>query len=68
MTEMAYVAIHSCGRIVAGTVDVPEHRRITGRDVAGWIRRGDTIKHISLDKAKAQDWCDCWRKAAKAKP
>ncbi len=58
---MSYVAIHSCGRIVAATVDMKEHAKAVARDVARWVRLGDKVQRMSVEKARRSDWCECWR-------
>ena len=62
--DMAYVAIHSCGKIVAASVDVPVNTSCA-RHVASWIRRGEVVKRMSVEKARRSEWCQCYRKAPK---
>ena len=70
MRDMAYVAIHSCGKIVAASVDIPDNKDCA-RHVASWIRRGEPVKRMSVEKARRSEWCQCYRKpkaAAEAEP
>ncbi len=57
---MSYVAIHSCGRIVAATVDRQEDAKTVAREVARWVRLGDKVNRMSVEKARRSDWCECW--------
>jgi hypothetical protein len=65
--KMAYVAYHAdCGKVVACTIDNPEHKKEVAKDVADWIRRGDTVEHIpATDMPDAPGWCRCWQKPTK---
>lgn len=65
MRDMAYAAIHSCGKIVAASVDVPDNKACA-QDVASWIRRGEPVRRMSVAKARRSNWCQCYRKSPKA--
>lgn len=58
---MSYVAFHECGRIVAATVDNKEHAKAVAIDVARWVRLGDKVQRMSVEKARRSAWCECWR-------
>lgn len=58
---MAYVAIHSCGKIVAASVDEPDNKGCAS-DVASWIRRRETVKRFTVEKVRRAEWCRCFRK------
>jgi hypothetical protein len=62
MSDFAYVAIHECGRIVAASVDDPDHKREVARDIGGWIRRGEAVERLPLDQVRKAAWCTCYRK------
>ena len=57
--DWAYVAFHSCGRIVAASVDCPENKEHIADDVASWIRRGDRVERLSLPLTRNAVWCQC---------
>ena len=61
MDEFAYVAIHTCGGIVAATVDSPENKS-KSRDVAGWIRRDEPVHRMTIEDVRKAEWCKCFRK------
>jgi hypothetical protein len=61
MADMAYAAIHKCGRIVAATVDSPGNKA-KSRHVSGWIRRGEAVEHMEMEAVRKGDWCECYRK------
>jgi hypothetical protein len=65
--EMAYVAYHaSCGKVIACTIDNPEHKREVAKDVARWIRYGDTVNRVpAAEVPDMPGWCQCWRKKSK---
>ena len=60
MSEFAYVAIHTCGHIVAATVDTPENKG-RSRDVAGWIRRDEIVERREIEDVRKAEWCKCYR-------
>ncbi|KKN15058.1 hypothetical protein LCGC14_0989910 [marine sediment metagenome] len=60
MSEFAYVAIHTCGRIVAATVDSPDNKG-KSRHVASWIRRGEPVERMAVEDVRKADWCECYR-------
>ena len=64
MSEFAYVAIHSCGKIVAATVDSPDNKG-KSRHVAGWIRRGEAVERMAVEDVRKADWCECYRSKPK---
>ena len=79
--SVVYVATDQsgCGCITAVNVDRPEYAKATARDVAGYIRRGDTVDHVDIEAFRLMPFrCSQhpdgtpapWelRKAAKAKP
>jgi hypothetical protein len=66
MSEYGYVAIHSCGRIVAATVDSPENKA-KSRHVASWIRRGEAVERMAVDDVRKADWCECYQSKPKKK-
>ena len=59
-SDYAYIAFAQCGHIVAATwADDPKR---TGKTVAGWISRGDTVSRVDGDTVragKAGEWCSC---------
>ena len=65
MSEFGYVSIHSCGRIVAATVDSPENKG-KSRHVASWIRRGETVERMRVEDVRKAEWCSCWDKSPSA--
>ena len=66
MSEFGYVAIHSCGKIVAATVDSPDNKG-KSRDVARWIRLGDIVERMAVEDVRKADWCECFRSKPKKK-
>ncbi|KKK51069.1 hypothetical protein LCGC14_3118650 [marine sediment metagenome] len=65
VSEFGYVAIHSCGKIVAATVDSPENKG-KSRDVAGWIRRNESVERMAIEAVRKDTWCKCYRSKKKA--
>jgi len=65
---MLYVARHECGKIVAAAVDLPDHKKALAREMADWVRRGDTVERIPNSElpASLKDWCRCFIKKSKA--
>ena len=61
MNEYAYVAIHTCGRIVGATDDSPDNKG-RSRHVADWIRRGEPVERMAIEDVRKADWCKCFRK------
>jgi len=60
---MAYVARHvPCGLIVAVTIDDPDYRKYVAKDIAAWVRRGDTIERMPVEDARKAEFCLCFRK------
>ena len=51
---MAYVGVSPCGCIRAATVDNPEHAKDVRKDVAAFMRAGDTIERLSVELARMQ--------------
>jgi len=45
--HMAYIARRDCGCIVAATVDTPDHKRETAKDVASWVREGLDVSRVA---------------------
>ncbi len=37
----------------AVTVDLPDHKKITAKEVADWIRRGATVERVTIEAARA---------------
>lgn len=60
MSEFGYVAIHSCGHIVAATVDSPDNKD-KARHVASWIRRNEPVKRMRIEDVRKAEWCKCFR-------
>lgn len=50
----SYVGISPCGCIRAATVDNPEHAKYVRRDVAAFMRYGDTIERMEIERARIQ--------------
>ena len=66
MSEYAYVAIHTCGRIVAATVDSADNKD-KSRHVASWIRRNEPVERMAIEDVRKADWCQCFRSKPKKK-
>ena len=66
VSEFAYVAIHTCGNIVAATVDSSDNKG-KSRDVAGWIRRNEIVERMAIEDVRKADWCKCYRSKRKAR-
>lgn len=73
--QPCYAAFARCGCIAAVTVDRPEYARDTAKAVAGWIREGREVRHITLGEAGAAmdarvpKWGKCEHElAAQAQP
>ncbi len=66
MSEFGYVAIHTCGHIVAATVDSPDNPS-KSRHVASWIRRGEPVERMAIEDVRKADWCQCFRPKPKKK-
>ena len=60
MNDFAYVAIHTCGHIVAATVDSPDNKG-KSRDVAGWMRRNEPVERMAIEDVRKANWCKCLR-------
>jgi hypothetical protein len=50
---MAYVGISECGCARSATVDDPEHRSQVRKDVASFMRHGDTIERHTAEWVRA---------------
>ena len=66
MSEFAYVALHSCGLIVAATVDSSDNKD-KSRHVASWIRRNEPVERMLIEDVRKADWCKCFRPKPKKK-
>ena len=65
---MAYVAIHSCGKIVEAAVDDPDSRKETARRIARWVSGGDIVERHSVVDMRRAAWCKCYQEGAIEKP
>ncbi len=54
MTTHSYVSISPCGCIRAATVDSPEHAKEVRRDVASFMRSGDTIERMKTEDVRVK--------------
>lgn len=66
MSEFAYVAIHSCGHIVAATVDSSDNKD-KSRHVASWVRRNEPVERMVIEDVRKAEWCKCYRLKPKKK-
>jgi hypothetical protein len=67
MSEHAYIGIKKCGCVVAATMDMPEHAKQVGKDVAGFISEGLTVERISTEEVRVRLGgckCECDEKPA----
>lgn len=67
MSEFAYVAFHTCGYIVAATMDTPDNKG-KSRHVASWIRRGEVVERMAIEDVRKAEWCKCYRKPKAKQP
>lgn len=65
--DMAYAARHTCGRIVAITVDRPEYQRDVAKFVASHIRLGLAVERMSVEQFRNDEtpMCQCFRTRAR---
>ena len=70
MSDFAYTARHTCGHIVAASVDSPDYRKETAKEVARWIKDGDDVERLRVEEVRATIWCKCFdkREAKQNKP
>jgi hypothetical protein len=55
---MAYMGRRSCGCVVAITVDDPEYKKDTAKEIGKWIRQGLAIERVSIETAR-QSFTTC---------
>lgn len=58
-TMAYYSRRESCGHVRMATVDRPEHKRAVARDLAGAVRRGETVRRASVEAVRGMKFCDC---------
>lgn len=55
-----YISRHTCGKIMAATVDRPGQEKRTAKFVADWIRRGEAVERCTSEDVRTWDWCKCF--------
>jgi hypothetical protein len=57
---MCYIGRKSCGCVVAAVVDNPDRKKDVARSVAGFIKEGLTIEHVTCDYFRKNfKECEC---------
>lgn len=59
---MAYQGRKGCGCVVAVTVDLPEYKKDTAKELAKWIRQGLSVERVTCEVAR-QSFTICPHKA-----
>jgi len=61
MSAFAYYArCPRCRGVVMATVDAPDTKRATAREVAAAVARGLVVLRASVAKVRAMRWCGHW--------
>ena len=53
-TTYAYIGVSPCGCIRAATVDNPQHAKEVRKDVASFMRYGDTIERMPVEQVRVK--------------
>lgn len=53
---MAYIGRDANGCVLAATVDDPKHIRDVAREIASWVRLGDTLERMAVEQVRALDF------------
>ena len=68
---MAYRGICEHGKVRAVSVDRPDLKKYTAKDVAEWVKYGLKIDRVTVEEARKSDWncepCDAKRPLSNSK-